>query len=269
MTTPLPPAETKTCCAQAYESEWARLLLGDSFHPGGVDLTLHLGRRLGLRPGVAVLDVACGRGTSAIALAHEFGCAVHGVDLSAPNIEAAHAAAKEAGLSHLVSFEAGDAEQLPFEDATYDAVFCECAFCTFPSKDAAAAEFARVLRPGGRLGLSDITRNGDVPPELDSLLGWVACIADARSANEYAAILAQHGFTGIDSEGHDGALAALAKRARFKLLGAEILAKLGKGPFELAEIAEAKRIVKVATRTIAAGNLGYTLITGRKAVAAT
>ena len=49
-------------------------------------------------------------------------------------------------------------------------VVCECAFCTFPDKSRAAAEFARVLRSGGRVGISDLTRSGELPGELDGLL---------------------------------------------------------------------------------------------------
>ena len=51
----------------------------------------------------------------------------------------------------------GDAERLPLPDNTFDALVCECAFCTFPDKATAAAEFARVLRPGGRVGITDVT----------------------------------------------------------------------------------------------------------------
>jgi ubiquinone/menaquinone biosynthesis C-methylase UbiE len=65
-------------------------------------------------------------------------------------------------------------------------VICECAFCTFRDKSAAASEFARVLKPGGKVGLSDLTRSGILPAELDGLLAWVACIADARPISEYA-----------------------------------------------------------------------------------
>jgi len=146
-----------------HESDWARLLLGDSFHPGGVALTTHLGAALGLHPGLRVLDIASGTGASALALARAYGCAVVGVDLGAANVRDATAAAARAGLGGRVRFARGDAERLPFDDASFDAVLCECAFCTFPDKRAAASEFARVLRPGGRVGLSDLTRVGAVP----------------------------------------------------------------------------------------------------------
>src|SRR5579859_949314 len=172
-------ANLKLCCAAAYTSDWARLLLGDSFHPGGLALTERLGTLLSLGPGVRVLDVAAGKGTSAIHLARTFGCAVVGVEYGGDAVAAAVQAAEAAGVAHLARFEQGDAERLAAPDGSFDAVICECAFCTFPDKRAAAAELARVLRPGGRVGLSDLTRAGEIPADLRGLLAWIACIADA------------------------------------------------------------------------------------------
>ncbi|MGD9934592.1 MAG: class I SAM-dependent methyltransferase [Dehalococcoidia bacterium] len=256
--------EAKSCCAVAYENDWARLLLGDSFHPGGIDLTLRLGRALGLRPGMHVLDVACARGTSALALAGEFGCFVHGVDLGERSIAEARVAAQSAGLDHLVTFEVGDAEGLPVPAASFDCLICECAFCTFPSKGAAALEFRRALRPGGRLGLTDITRTGVLPAELQTLLGWVACLADARPVDEYIGFLSSVGFTDFRQEGHNSALASLASKIKFKLIGVEVLARVGKAPVPLDEVLQAKRITKVAAESIRTGTLGYALLVARR-----
>ena len=133
------PETVKQCCARLYESDFAKLLLGDSFHPGGVQLTERLGTLLGLTPQSRVLDVASGKGTSALFLAERFGCEVVGIDYSGRNVEEANAAAAAKGLSRACSFRAGDAERLPVADASFDAIICECAFCTFPDKPAAAA----------------------------------------------------------------------------------------------------------------------------------
>src|SRR5579862_7984914 len=152
--------QVKSCCAALYESNLARILLGDSFHPGGLRLTRRLGEMLQLRPGLRVLDVAGGKGESAIFIARQFGCEVVGVDFGADNVKTANSQAEGAGLARLVSFVHGDAERLDFPDAGFDAVICECAFCTFPDKPAAASEFARMLRNKGRAGLSDLTRSG-------------------------------------------------------------------------------------------------------------
>jgi len=157
---PADSAILKTCCANLYESDWAQLLLGGSFHPGGLALTERLGTLLHLQPGHRVLDVASGKGTSAIHIAQRFGCDVVGVDYSARSVEDGIVASVNVGVSDRVRFKRGDAETLPFGDAEFDAVICECAFCTFPDKCAAASEFARVLKPSGRVGLSDLTRSG-------------------------------------------------------------------------------------------------------------
>lgn len=259
--------DLKTCCANLYESYWTRLLLGDSFHPGGLDLTERLGQRLDLQPDRRVLDAAAGRGASAIFLARRFGCDVVGVDYGPESVSEATAQAEVAGLSDRVRFVQGDAEQLRFDDATFDAVICECAFCTFPDKTSAAAEFARVLRPGGRLGLSDLTRSGPLPPELDGLLAWIACIADARPIDEYVAYLAQAGFEVNQIESHDQALETLVKDARTKLLGAELLVKLNK--LELPsgiDLAQAKALARHAAEAVRTGKLGYVVMMGTKDV---
>ena len=79
----------KQCCATFYGSDFARMLLGDSFHPGGTRLTERLGELLALTSQSQVLDVASGRGTSAFHLAKTFGCKVTGIDLSEENVRLA------------------------------------------------------------------------------------------------------------------------------------------------------------------------------------
>src|SRR5260370_3253362 len=135
----------KQCCARLYESEFAKMLLGDSLHPGGVKLTERLGTLLGLTAQSRILDIASGKGTSALFLAERFGCEVLGIDYSAQNVEQANAADAAKGMATRVVFRKGDAEGLPVEDASFDAVICECAFCTFPDKPTPARAFARVL----------------------------------------------------------------------------------------------------------------------------
>lgn len=109
----LAASDVKSCCATAYSSSAARWLLGDSFHPGGPALTSRLGRGLQAGAGKLVVDVASGRGTSALQIARESGCDAIGVDLAAGNVAAATSAAAKAGLSARVRFIQGDAEALP------------------------------------------------------------------------------------------------------------------------------------------------------------
>jgi ubiquinone/menaquinone biosynthesis C-methylase UbiE len=259
------PGTIKSCCVALYESDWATLLLGDSYHPGKLQLTERLGNMLALQPGQRVLDVASGLGTSAIFLAERFGCQVVGVDFSEHIVEQANSKAADVGLSKLVHFEQGDAEGLPFEDSMFDAIICECAFCTFPSKDIAARQFWRVLRPGGRIGLSDLTRSGPLPNELNNLMAWVACIADAQPIEEYVSLLTAAGFLMSQIEIHDEALAELIHEIRGKLLVAELMANLNKLEFpEWIDFDEVGRLAQITADTVNQGKLGYVLLGGGK-----
>jgi arsenite methyltransferase len=256
-------AELKSCCAAVYQSDFARMLLGESFHPGGQRLTARLGEQLGLGLGARVLDVASGKGESAIFLAGKFGCEVVGVEFGPQNVREANARAEAAHCDTLVKFVEGDAEHLDFPDAGFDAVICECAFCTFPDKRAAASEFTRVLRPGGKVGMSDLTRSGPLPQELEGLLAWIACIADARPVEEYAGYLKGAGFDVTTIEAHDGALAEMARDIQGRLLGIEIMVKLKKLDLPGADFEQAKQLARAAAKAIQGGLLGYSLIVAR------
>lgn len=258
------PSEVKQCCARLYESEAARLLLGDSFHPGGLKLTEKLGQLLRLAPGTRVLDVASGRGTSAIFLAERFGCEVVGIDLSDQNVEQANRGVAGEGLEHLLRFQQADAESLPFTDSFFDAIACECGFCTFPEKTLAAREFARVLRDGGRVGLSDLTRSYELPKELESLLAWVACIADAQPVESYVQYLSSVGLAVETVEVHDEALTDMVRQIQAKLLGAEIMAGLKKIDLRDFDLTAAKQTAKAALGAIERGQLGYAILTAEK-----
>jgi arsenite methyltransferase len=258
------PVEIKQCCTRLYESEIVSRLLGESFHPGGAALTERLGQLLSLTPRSRVLDAASGKGTSAVLIAQRFGCAVVGVDLSAQNVAHANAEADRLGLAGRVSFRVGDAERLPVDDGSVDAVICECAFCTFPDKQAAASEFARVLRPGGRVGLSDITRVPGPAGELADLMAWVACLADACPADTYAARLTDAGFIHVAAENHDPVLVEMIRSIGSRLFAADILRGLHKIDLEGIDLVAAKRMTKEALVAVNERRLGYALMCAAK-----
>ena len=260
---PAAATEAKQCCARLYESDVAALLLGDSFHPGGAALTERLGTLLALTPETHLVDAATGRGTSALLLAQRFGCRVTGFDLSRRNVERAEQDAAALGLSDRVSFACGDVETLPIANGSADAIICECAFCTFPDKRAAARELARVLGPGGRVGLSDITRAPGHAHELNDLMSWIACLADAQSADSYGAWLTGAGFTVTTIEEHDDALRELVRTIGSRLFVTEVLAGLKKVDLPGFDFDAAKRMARQATVAIEQGRLGYAIVCGQ------
>ncbi len=252
----------KLCCADLYQSDWARLLLGESFHPGGLGLTRRLGELLNVSRDYRVLDAASGPGSSALFLAREFDCDVIGLEYGEESARRANADTQQHAAREHVHFGCGDAERLPFPDQSFDRIICECAFCTFPDKPTAAAEFYRVLRPGGLIGITDVIREGPLPEALDPVLAWIACIGDAQPVAGYQLFLEQVGFQIDLVESHDQALHEIVDKAMMRLLAAEIMVRMGKLDLQVSELERAKMLVQLAKRTVTSGNIGYSLITG-------
>ncbi|WP_199431160.1 class I SAM-dependent methyltransferase [Qaidamihabitans albus] len=258
------PAEIKACCAASYGSDAVALLLGESYHPGGLSLTRRLAERLRLRSGHRVVDVAAGPGATARLLAADYDVTVDGVDLGEEGIARARAATEQAGLAAQVRFHLGDAERIPLPDGGFDAVVCECAFCTFPDKAMAAAEFARVLRPGGRVGITDVTIAGHgLPQELTTLTAWVACIADARPLDEYVALLEAAGLRAVHTEHHDEALIRMIDEieARLRLLRMTAPRRLADAGVDVDAVL---RHTTLAREAVTDGVLGYALLIAEK-----
>ena len=256
------PNVVKACCASAYGTDLVSMLLGDSFHPGGADLTRRLATALDLQPGQQVLDVASGIGTTALLLAEERKVDVLGIDLGDSQVSRARARASDVGLSGRVRFELGDAERLPVHDDAYDAVVCECAFCTFPDKATAAAELARVIRPGGQVGITDIWLDPTkLEPELQGLAGRIACIADARPIDEVQTILECAGLVVTHIERHDEALLDTIDRVATRLRAARLLNVAMLRRFNIARGIE---LADRATEAVQRGDAGYMLLTATK-----
>ena len=254
-------SDPKGCCARLYESDAVRWLLDDQLHPGGEQLTRRLAELAGVERGQRVLDVACGHGTTALLLARELDCVVVGVDLGARAIEQAAVAARAAGLDRRASFLVGDAEALPVAAPGFDVVLSECSLCTFPDKRRAVAEMKRAVRPGGTIAIADITTDLDaLPPPLRSAAARIACVADARSADEYAAILRVAGCRPLAIEPHNAELRATAERVEARLRVARMLAASDE---ERERVVDAVALARMAIDAITRGTLGYVLITAR------
>ena len=253
----------KACCAAVYEHPAVRWLLGGELHPGGEGLTRRALELLELGPGDRLLDVASGAGATAILAAAETRCEAVGIDYGAAAVAGAGDAARERGLSELVSFARADAEALPFGAAEFDAVICECSLCTFPDKVAALAEMRRVLRPGGRFVLTDVVVDADLLPlRLRGELAAVACIGEALPRAGYEQLLDEAGFERLAFEPADAEVAAMADRVLDRLRGARIL---GLGDLVALEggLDEAIELARLARRAIEEGALGYAVFAAR------
>ncbi|WP_410648413.1 SAM-dependent methyltransferase [Amycolatopsis sp. cmx-4-54] len=121
-------------------------------------ITRKVADTLYLRPGERLLDAGCGVGAPAVLVAKETGALVTGITVSAAQVAEGERRAFESGLSRSVRFERGDYQSIAYPDGSFDAIMAIESLMHAPDLDAVLAEFHRVLRPGGRLALSDCTR---------------------------------------------------------------------------------------------------------------
>jgi MPBQ/MSBQ methyltransferase len=138
-------------------------------HLGGWPATEALLGPLGIAPGAEALDIGCGLGGTARALAAGYGARVQGIDLTPGLVEAAAALSRLAGVEG-VNFQVASATALPFEAARFDLATMLHVGMNVPDKPALFAEAARVLRPGGRFAIFDVMRVG--PGEVAYPMPW-------------------------------------------------------------------------------------------------
>jgi ubiquinone/menaquinone biosynthesis C-methylase UbiE len=154
-----------------------------------------------LRPGEIVLDIGSGSGLDALLAARQVGPSgkVIGVDMTPAMTERATRAAAQAGFDN-VEFRHGQAEALPVANASVDVVLSNCVINLCEDKGAVFAEAFRVLKPGGRLEISDMVTAGPLPLALRyDESGWSSCISGALPEQEYLDLVAEAGFEEITS----------------------------------------------------------------------
>ena len=247
------------CCANLYELPIARTLLGASFHPGGPTLTRELARMTIASHESLVLDLASGIGTTAQTLTSEIGATVVGIEYSKRNAAFATDATERVSCT----FMTGDVHDLPLLSNTFDVVLCECALCTFRDQPHALEEAMRVLKPGGRIGISDMTLEATVPRELDSVMSHVLCIAGAHSVDGYVSLLDGAGFTNIRHHDRRQALVEMVDQIDRNLVLAERLADAG--DIDLPSGLDDPRPTLAAARQfVERGGLTYSLFAARK-----
>jgi len=183
--------------------------------PAAADLGLGCGNPVALAsitPGETVLDVGSGSGFDAFLAAVRVGPTgrVIGVDLTPEMIERAQAIAAAGGYSN-VEFRLGDAERLPVEDASVDLVISNCVLNLVPDKPKAFREIARVLKPGGRVAISDLVLDGPLPESLRaSDDAYCSCVSGAIGRAEYLAELEAAGLRHVEVVSETDAASLLA-----------------------------------------------------------
>src|ERR1700746_1247366 len=149
-----------------------------------------------LNPGDTVLDLGSGGGIDVLLSARRVGPngKAYGLDMTDEMLALAEENKRKSGITN-VEFLRGEIENIPLPDNAVDVIISNCVINLSGDKDRVLREAFRVLKPGGRLAVSDVVLRGEVPPEIrKSMELWVGCIAGALDEDDYRAKLATAGF---------------------------------------------------------------------------
>ena len=155
-----------------------------------------------LNPGETVLDLGSGGGIDVLLSAKRAGPAgkAYGLDMTDEMLALARENQRKAAIEN-VEFLKGEIENVPLPDESVDIIISNCVINLSADKDRVLREAFRVLKPGGRLAVSDIVRRGEVPAQIRrSVELWAGCVAGALEESEYRAKLAAAGFEAIELE---------------------------------------------------------------------
>jgi ubiquinone/menaquinone biosynthesis C-methylase UbiE len=173
--------------------------------PTGADLGLGCGNPQALarlRAGETVLDLGAGAGFDCLLAARQVGESgqVIGVDMTPEMVTKARSNARQAGFGNL-EFRLGEIEALPIADASIDVIISNCVINLSPDKARVFREAFRVLKPGGRLAISDVVARMPLPPEIrDDPQLYCGCVSGAAEVAQLERLLAEAGFSAIRIE---------------------------------------------------------------------
>ena len=204
-------ARANTCCGPSVESTNAETAsrIGyseDDITGAAAEANLGLGcgnptALASLRAGETVVDLGSGAGFDALLSAEKLGPEGRfiGVDMTPEMLERARTNAVNAGYARTVEFREGLIEELPVASETVDVVISNCVINLSPDKARVFREAHRVLKPGGRLAVSDIVLSEPLPEAVaDLAMSWIACVGGASTEDAYLGYMRDAGFTDIE-----------------------------------------------------------------------
>jgi SAM-dependent methyltransferase len=200
--------DVTTCCGPSSRTSYAKMIgYSDAELKGLPDSVLGIIAGCGnptaladLREGEVVLDLGSGGGIDAFLAAKKVGSKgkVIGVDMTEEMIQLAKENAERMETEN-VEFRLGEIENLPLEDEMVDVIISNCVINLSPDKDKVFSEAFRVLKPGGRMFISDIVTHGELPNEIrENLEMWAACVAGALDEKDYLQKIRNAGFKEVE-----------------------------------------------------------------------
>ncbi|MGI9486537.1 MAG: class I SAM-dependent methyltransferase [Geminicoccaceae bacterium] len=231
----------------------------DQDHYGGIEITEQLARDAGIGADHHVLDVCSGMGGPARYFSYHRGCRVTGLDLTGSRVAGATRLTSLVGLNHRVDYRQGDAQAMPFEDATFDVAISQEALLHVPDKEAVIQECARVLKPGGMLVITDLTQRQSIAGSNMLKLGKALASVNFATAEKYRQWLQATGFEILTDVDRSEELKAILTERLYKSLGDQT-----RGRFGVAREKEWEEGYTFFVDSVVAGRLGGCRFAARK-----
>jgi len=233
-------------------------------HPGGFKATQKLAESCHLDEHMRVVDIACGKGTSAVYLAQRYGCEVVGIDISEDLVTQATALAKREGLGEKVGFRVGDALELPFLDDEFDVAISQAMLVLVPDKRKAIQEALRVTKPGGYLGWLELSWKkqptaGFLDAVSDVLCAY--CMQKVHTFQGWKDLFREAGINQLETQSFD-----LGNTGMAGMLADEGLINTSKVMFKYVTNTQIRKRMSTMNRFFRehADYFGYGIYTGRK-----
>jgi hypothetical protein len=249
-----------------YHDPMVQKILANNFQPGNIQLTQRLGETLGLDKDSLVLvhtSSVSDPGSPAVTLAKWFQCKVTGIVKNENNLEKAEELANRYGLTDRIGFQVSGSHKINISDRTFDAVVYEGALGeskNLQDKELMVAEMYRLLKNGGKIGISNVIIDGELPNELAAVLSQIPAVSGALSYKSYYDLLATAGFRNIKFESHDQAVKVMFDKAKGLLSGAAFFINLCNIDLEKSfgiTLEQANTLLDIGYAELEKGTIGY------------
>lgn len=189
----------KKMASMFYENLDLDAIPEQAMRPGGLKLTKEVLEVVGVQPGFNILDVACGAGTTLLAIVNDFRCSVCGLDLSTKLLKIAKSKLYSKGYDIHSLLICADSEFIPIREECFDLVICECSLSLFPNKLKTLKEMTYVVRRGGSVVITDVIIK-DHSAKCIKDVAWCMCIAGAETLEGYTKLIERAGLSVVYSK---------------------------------------------------------------------
>jgi len=187
-----------------------------------------------------------------------------GLTLESDGVERGRQLADARGVQDRVTFVQDDILHMDMAIGEFDVVLMECVLSTLEQKPESVRQLYRITRPGGYIALTDVTISGILPQQLQGSVGAALCMADARDLDEYMSIVEEAGFKVREYRSAKEAVHQLIKKIGTRLMIADAAIALGSLDVDRSLIFDARESLKMASKLVDDGTLGYGLIVAQR-----